>query len=208
MISPFIVFEGIDGAGKSTLIQSVFKELQKMGVICMITREPGGTPLGEQVRKWVLDPKTNLSAQTELFLISAARRDHVEKVIQPALAAGKWILCDRFWASTNAFQGNGRGLPNNQIQQMNIFSTANIQPDLWILLDLPIQDKEKRNREREAISDTFESQDRNFHQRVKEAYLQLAKKNKTHWYILNAMLSVKKLTQLVIQEVQRRQWLN
>lgn len=208
MKSPFIVFEGIDGSGKSTLIQSVSQELKKLDVTCIVTREPGGTVLGEQVRQWVLDPKTKLSAQTELLLISAARRDHVEKVIKPALTTGKWILCDRFWASTSAFQGGGRGLPDNQIQQMNTFSTEKIQPDLWFLLDLSIQDKETRNQARGSIEDTFESQDRLFHQRVKESYLQLAKKNTAHWYILNAMLSIKELTQLVIQEIQKRKWLN
>ena len=102
----FIVFEGLDHSGKSTLISALSKKLQKTDIDFVLTREPGGTALGEQIRNVVLNPYgEHISPETEILLISASRRDHIEKVIVPALDAGKWVLCDRFWPSTTAFQG-------------------------------------------------------------------------------------------------------
>ncbi len=185
------------------------QELTNQNISLICTREPGGTPLGEAIRKLVLNPnKDNCSAQVELLLISAARRDHIEKIIIPAIQKKQWILCDRYWASTDAFQGKGRGLPNQQVQWINNFTTENIQPDLWILLDLPIEEKEKRSLARGAEMDTFEKQDNQFHQRVKEAYLTIAKNNPHKWCVLNALNSVEDLTKLVIQEIKKQQWLN
>ena len=168
-----------------------------------MTREPGGTPLGEKIRRLVLNPHNHLSPETELLLISAARKDHVENIIKPALKKSKWVLCDRFWASTAAFQGGGRKLPLPLIQQMNKIAVGDMEPDLWILLDLPLKEKAKRQKGKNS-ADTFESQNESFHQRVKNTYLQLAKQDKKHWRVLDATLPVKQLTRLALQEIQKK----
>ena len=206
----FIVFEGLDHSGKSTLIQFVSKELEKRGKEFVITREPGGTDLGEKIRETVLDPYDEpISPETEVLLISASRRDHIEKVIIPSLEAGKWIICDRFWPSTSAFQGAGRGLPAEQVKWLNQFTVPkDITPDLWILLDMPVAEKEKRSQMQGHSSDRFEMQNRSFHQRVREHYLSLAESNKNSWFILNALLSPEELTSQVIEELSKRKWLN
>lgn len=206
----FIVFEGLDHSGKSTLIQSVSKELKKRDKEMVLTREPGGTILGEKIRERVLNPYDEpISPETEILLISASRRDHIEKVIIPSMEAGKWVICDRFWPSTSAFQGAGRGLPEKQIKWLNQFTVPDdIVPNLWILLDMPVSEKEKRSHIQGHSSDRFEMQDRMFHQRVREYYLSLAEKNKSSWFILNALLPPEELTVQVIKELINRKWLN
>lgn len=206
----FIVFEGLDHSGKSTLIKSLSKELQKKDVDFKLTREPGGTSLGEQIREVVLDPYSeSISPETEILLISASRRDHIEKVIVPELSAGKWVICDRFWPSTSAFQGAGRGLPAEQVQWINQFTvTADVTPDLWVLLDMPVAEKERRSHVKGHSADRFEIQDRRFHQRVREYYLKLAETDKDRWIVLNALLSPEELTELTLSELKKRKWLN
>ena len=207
LLMAFVAFEGLDHSGKSTLIHSLTTELKNHSIDFVSTREPGGTPLGEQIRKVVLDPYgSSLSSRTETLLICASRRDHIEKVIRPALAAGQWVLCDRFWASTVAFQGQGRGLPKDSIQWLNRFTVESVQPDLWVLLDLPVVEKEKRGHIDGTVSDRFEMQDRGFHQRVRECYLEMAKKE--GWLLLNALLPQAELTQRIIEEFKKRRWLD
>ena len=207
---PFIVFEGLDHSGKSTLIESLSKELKKEEVEFISTREPGGTVLGEKIREVVLNPYDEpISSETEILLISASRRDHIEKVIIPSIEMGKWVICDRFWPSTSAFQGAGRGLSQEKVQWLNQFTVPeDIKPDLWILLDMPVAEKEKRSHIKGHSSDRFEIQDRQFHQRVREYYLSLAKENAASWYVLNALLSPEELTAQVIEEFKKRKWLN
>ena len=206
----FIVFEGLDHSGKSTLIQSVSKELKKKNKEFVLTREPGGTTLGEKIREIVLNPyDEHISPETEILLISASRRDHIEKIIIPSLEAGKWVICDRFWPSTSAFQGAGRGLSAEKVKWLNEFTVPEeVVPDLWILLDMPVAEKEKRSHIQGHSSDRFEMQDRLFHQKVREHYLSLAESNKYSWFILNALLSPEELTDQVIKELSRRKWLN
>ena len=202
----FIAFEGLDHSGKSTLIRSLSDELKNMSVDFTTTREPGGTKLGEKIRKIVLDPYgSGISAETEILLICASRKDHIEKVIKPALNAGRWVLCDRFWASTVAFQGKGRRLSDKSVQWLNKFTVQDIQPDLWVLLDLPIVEKEKRSQVDGNVADRFEMQNRDFHQRVRECYISMAKSN--HWLLLDALLPQRKLVNLIIKEFKKRQWL-
>lgn len=207
---PFIVFEGLDHSGKSTLIESLSKELKKEEVEFISTREPGGTVLGEKIREVVLNPYgESISSETEILLISASRRDHIEKVIIPSIEMGKWVICDRFWPSTSAFQGAGRGLSPEKVKWLNQFTVPeDIKPDLWILLDMPVAEKEKRSHIKGHSSDRFEMQDRQFHQRVREYYLSLAKENAASWHVLNALLSPEELTAQVIEEFKRRKWLN
>ena len=205
----FIVFEGLDHSGKSTLIKSVNKELQKNDIDLVATREPGGTPLGEKIREVVLNPYGDpVSPETEILLISASRREHIEKVILPALSAGKWVICDRFWPSTCAFQGAGRGLSEEKVQWINQFTVPqDLEPDLWVLLDMPVAEKERRSQVHGHSADRFEMQDRMFHQRIREYYIDLAKQNKSAWLILNALLSPKELTDLTLSELKKRKWL-
>ena len=205
----FIVFEGLDHSGKSTLIQSLSKELEKRDIEFILTREPGGTTLGEKIREVVLHPYDTISPETEILLISASRRDHIEKVITPSLEAGKWVICDRFWPSTSAFQGAGRGLSIEQVKWLNQFTVPeDITPDLWVLLDMPVAEKDRRSQSQGHSSDRFEMQDRLFHQRVRECYLSLAKENKKLWCVLNALLSTEELRDQVIEELKKRKWLN
>ena len=210
----FIVFEGLDHAGKSTLIGALAQKLNNQGrEDLVLTREPGGTALGEQIRNTVLNPYgDSISPETEILLISASRRDHIEKVIRPALSEGKWVFCDRFWPSTSAFQGAGRGLKKEQVKWLNHFAVPeDIVPDLFVLLDMPVAEKEKRSHIKGHSSDRFEMQDRFFHQRVRECYLSLARQEapleKTKWLILNALLSPEALTDRVLKEFQTRKWL-
>ena len=207
----FIVFEGLDHAGKSTLIQSLSQKLNQRGLEDLIlTREPGGTALGEQIRNVVLNPYGDpLSPETEILLISASRRDHIEKVIRPSLDMGKWVLCDRFWPSTSAFQGAGRGLPAEKVKWLNQFAVPeDIVPDLYVLLDMPVAEKEKRSHIKGHSSDRFEMQNRHFHQRVRECYLSLAKADsKGSWLILNALLSPEALVEQVLKELHHRNWI-
>ena len=207
---PFIVFEGLDHSGKSTLISCLSKVLEKQKIEFVSTREPGGTVLGEKIREIVLDPYNEpISSETEILLISASRRDHIEKVIIPSIEAGQWVICDRFWPSTSAFQGAGRGLPPEKVKWLNQFTVPEyIKPDLWVLLDMPVAEKEKRSHIKGHSSDRFEMQNRQFHQRVREYYLSLAKENKDLWFILNALLSPEELTTQIVEELKRRKWLS
>jgi len=203
----FIAFEGLDHSGKSTLIQALSRELKENYHIDVVsTREPGGTQLGEVIRKIVLNPYgQGVSSKTEVLLICASRKDHIEKVIQPAMGAGRWVLCDRYWASTVAFQGKGRKLPEREIRWLNQFTVEDTQPDLWILLDLPITEKEKRAHTRGIFSDRFEMQNREFHQRVRECYIEMARGK--NWLVLDALLPKKNLVELMIQKLKDNQWL-
>jgi len=205
----FIVFEGLDHSGKSTLIKSVAKELKKRKTEFILTREPGGTKLGETIREIVLNPYNDtISPETEILLISASRRDHIEKVILPTLKEGKWVICDRFWPSTSAFQGAGRNLAMDRVNWINQFTVPqDLTPDLWVLLDMPVSEKEKRSYTKGHSSDRFEIQNRDFHQRVREHYLKLAKEN-NNWFLLNALLSPEELSHLVIKELENRKWLS
>ncbi len=205
----FVVFEGLDQSGKSTLIKALSPELEKRKLDFVVTREPGGTILGEKIRDIILNPYGEaLSPQTEVLLLSAGRKDHIEKVILPAIESGQWVICDRFWASTTAFQCKGRGLPEEQVKWINQFTVSDVQPDLWILLDLPLVEKEKRGQVAGKFVDRFEIQDRSFHQRVRESYLDMARANKDSWLVLNALLTTEQLVLSILEEFKKRKWLN
>ena len=208
-MKPFIAFEGLDHSGKSTLIKALSSELKKMNISFINTREPGGTPLGEKIRHMVLDPYgPEVSPITGTLLICASRRDHIEKVIRPQLESGLWVICDRFWASTYAFQGRGHKIPEEKIQWLKDFVVPKKwNPDLQVLLDLPVAEKEKRSQEKGTSSDRFEIESRDFHQRVREGYLELANKMKEKWLILNALSPVEELVKQVLKELEKRSWL-
>ena len=179
----FIVFEGGEGAGKSTQASLLYDRLRDEGFNCVMTREPGGTPLGEAVRQW-LKKRPGLTPLSELLLFTAARAQSVEQVIGPAMNAGKILVCDRFAASTVAYQGYGRGLDMGLIDLLNAESTRGIKPDLTVLLDMPIDKGLGRKGSREL--DTFESEANEFHQRVRDGYLAQASRNPDAWLTIDS----------------------
>jgi dTMP kinase len=175
----FITFEGIEGSGKTTQIQLLSTHLDQAGVEHVLTREPGGTPAGNQIRRLLLDPENrDLSPLAELLLYQAARAQHLARVIVPALAEEKIVLCDRYKDATRAYQGKGRQLPEDLVEQLNRLDLLALEPDLTLLFDLDpgAALARARRRERSALTEQsrFEQENMEFHQRVREAYRGLA----------------------------------
>lgn len=170
--APFIVIEGVDGSGKTTQVRLLVEWLQTQGYSVILTREPGGTQLAEQLRKIILNPAIPCSDKSELMLLVAARAQHVVEVIIPACENGQLVLSDRFALSSLAYQGYGRGLPLDAIRQMNAIATNGIQPSITCILDISIDDLQLRIGERQ---DRFEGEGREFLLRVIEGYRTLAK---------------------------------
>ena len=167
MTARFITIEGIDGAGKSTHIDAVAQRLREAGATVVSTREPGGTPLAERVREMVLH--ATMDVLTEALLVFAARRDHLNQVIKPALALGHTVLCDRFTDATFAYQGGGRGAPIAVLEQLETLVQGTLQPDLTIWFDLPAALAAQRRAQARA-ADRFEQQDLAFFERVRDQY--------------------------------------
>ncbi len=174
MTGKLITLEGGEGAGKSTVLNSVRALLAERGIDPVITREPGGTPAGEAIRNVLLDPALKgLSAETELLLMFASRAQLVREVIQPALTAGKWVLSDRFTDASFAYQGGGRKQPMARISDLEIWAAAGVTPDLTLLLDLPVADGMKRASGR-GHTDRIEMENADFFERVRESYRERA----------------------------------
>lgn len=166
----FISLEGGEGAGKSTVIAHARAWLERQGLDVALTREPGGTPLGEEVRQLLLAPRAaGMAAETELLLMYAARAEHVRQVIEPALAAGRWVLSDRFNDASFAYQGGGRGMDVARIRQIDDWVLAGFRPDMTLLLDIPVPLGLARARARGA-GDRFEQEKLDFFERVRAAY--------------------------------------
>lgn len=166
----FIVVEGPEGAGKSTLVRALGARLLAEGLQVLQVREPGGTPVAEAARKVALRSRHELSPAAELFLILAARADLVAQVIRPALAAGQVVLADRFDLSTRAYQVGGRGLPADDVDAALRVATGGLVPDLTLVLDIPVELGRDRQRRARKVKDRFEREDDNFHERVRAAY--------------------------------------
>lgn len=208
---PFIVFEGLDGSGKSTLIHALELELKKSGSEVIVTREPGGTELGEILRDLVTSTKTQApTPKAEALIYQAIRAQHVELVIQPAITKKKWVLCDRFRASSLAFQAGARGLSSQDIEWLNDFSTSNLEPDLTILLDITVEESTKRLKSRyqssEGELDRFEQEKKEFHEKVRQAYLSQSKK--PNWFVVNSAESPEVLKEKVLQFLREKQWIS
>ena len=193
MRGTFITFEGIEGSGKSTQISLLHDHLVKQGMPVTLTREPGGTPIGDQVRRILLDPAHHgLDATAELLLYAASRAQHLREVILPALDAGTVVLCDRFSDATLAYQGYGRGLSIPTIRDLDRIVTAGLRPDLTILLDIDARTGLGRARgrnERDGLHGEarFENEDIAFHTRVREGYNLLAIQEPDRVRLVNAM---------------------
>jgi dTMP kinase len=174
MRGKFITVEGIDGAGKSTHLAWLTAFLQARGIKLCATREPGGTPLGEQLRGLLLDKDQPMHLETETLLMFAARREHIDKVIEPALARGEWVLCDRFTDATFAYQGAGRGVDAGKLATLEQWVQGALQPDLTIVFDLPPAVGRARAGSIK-VPDRFERESEAFFERVREGYLQRAR---------------------------------
>jgi dTMP kinase len=183
----FITLEGIEGAGKSTVARYILEWLQSRGERAVLTREPGGTPLAERVRELVLKPDGEaIPAEAEMLLMFAARSLHLANLIRPALARGEWVICDRFTDATRAYQGGGRGLEHTAIESLARLVHADLQPDLTLLLDLPVATGMARARARRGHTDRFEREQAAFFERVRAAYLELARTEPQRFCIVDA----------------------
>jgi dTMP kinase len=199
-----VAFEGGEGAGKSTQAARLAAALG-----AELTREPGGTALGERIRQLLLDPETDtaagagIDARTELMLALAARAQHVSERIRPALEAGRDVVVDRFSGSTLAYQGYGRGLPISEVKRACDLATGGLWPDLTLLLHVPVEVGVARRAGAGSRSDRFESQGGEFHARVAEGFLALAADDPDHWVVVDGTGDVEKVAKLVVATVDR-----
>lgn len=185
MRGKFITLEGIDGAGKSTHLRWIARYLKRQGIKLKLTREPGGTATGERLRQLLLGGKRGLHPETETLLVFAARREHLDKVIVPALAAGRWVLCDRFTDATYAYQSAGSGVNWNKVSILERWTQAGFQPDLTILFDVSPAVGRSRAR-RQKRPDRFERERAGYYQRVRNAYLRRARENPRRVRVIDA----------------------
>ena len=192
----FITFEGIEGCGKTTQMQLLAAFLETHGHGCVLTREPGGTRLGERVRRYLKQTdETRISPLAELFLIATARAQLVSEIIRPELEKGKMVICDRFTPSTLAYQGYGRGLNTDALREVNDIATDGMSPDLIVLLDIPIEDGLGRKKSKER--DRFESESLAFHARVRRGYLDMAKADPERWLVVDGRLPKKEIEKMI-----------
>jgi dTMP kinase len=189
MRGKFITLEGIDGAGKSTHLPWLAKRLEERGIAIRATREPGGTPFGEALRGLLLDRNGKLGAETETLLMFAARREHLERIILPALQSGTWILCDRFTDATYAYQSGGSGVPWEKIELLERWVHPGLQPDLTLLFD--VDPDIARRRAGAGRADRFEREDLAYFQRVREAYLRRARSDPERVQVIDAAPGLK-----------------
>lgn len=198
MTARFVTFEGIDGAGKSTHIDWYVKQLHARGIDAQHSREPGGTALAERLRELLLSEPMSLDA--ELMLMFAARRDHLERSIRPALAAGRWVVCDRFSDSTWAYQGGGRGAPSERIAWLENWVHGDLQPDRTYLFDLaPELAAQRRAAVRDA--DRFEREDVAFFRRVRAAYRARAAAEPLRFVVIDGESPARSVRQLLQEDL-------
>jgi dTMP kinase len=209
----FITFEGCDGTGKSTQIKLLENYLSTLGKTCILTREPGGTDLGRHIRRVLLEVgKPAVGSPTELFLYLADRAQHVQEVIMPALAQGKVVLCDRHTDSTMAYQGYGRGIDLELLKRLNTMASYGLTPDLTFLLDCPVHIGLSRTIERNssaagtAVEDRFEKEKLEFHEKVRQGFLDLARAEPRRISVVDAAATVQEVFAAIrtIVDYQRR----
>lgn len=186
----FITFEGVDGAGKSTHLNWFAETLRQRGLDVLVTREPGGTPLGERLRDILLNQP--MHAETEALLMFAARLEHIEQVIKPALKRGTWVVSDRFSDASFAYQGGGRGVPLDKLEQLERWVHADLQPDLTLLFDIPVEVARQRLSNNTTL-DRFEQEKGAFFEKVRQAYLERCKKNPQRFALIDAAQTPEKV---------------
>jgi dTMP kinase len=210
-----ITFEGGDGTGKTTQVRGLETFLQGRGCACLVTREPGGTALGELIRKVLLEVGDHeIASSTELFLYLADRSQHVHEIIRPAINAGKIVLCDRFTDSTLAYQGYGRGIDLEWLRQLNKAASGTVRPDLTLLLDCPVDVGLARTARRQAQSaaskpkeDRFEREKIEFHEKVRAGFLDIARNEPSRFRVIDASKTVEEIAatirRIIDQELEK-----
>ncbi len=199
----FITFEGIEGCGKSTQAKLLYEELIDRGFTVLLTREPGGTPAAEEIRRIILKKwEEGFPPFAELSLYEAARSFHVENLILPSLKEGAVVVCDRFTDSTVAYQGYGRGLPLDLIERMNLEATRGLKPDVTFLIDLPVEVAFSRLSRKEL--DRMESEELSFHERVREGFLKIAEKEPQRVVVLDGTKEIGEIFKSVLKVVLER----
>jgi dTMP kinase len=201
MHGKFITLEGIDGAGKSTHLIWLADFFQKRGIRALVTREPGGTELGEKLRAILLDRHQTMHLETESLLMFAARREHLDKVIEPALARGEWVVCDRFTDATFAYQGSGRGVDWARLGILERWVQGDLQPDLTLLFDVAPEVGRLRAGNIKT-PDRFEQEQNDFFQRVRDGYLRRARNDTSRIRVIDAGAGVEQIRQELLAIVE------
>ncbi len=201
MRGKFITLEGIDGAGKSTHLAWLADLFRQRGLRLCVTREPGGTDLGEKLRALLLDRNQQMHLDTEAMLMFAARREHLDKVIEPALAGGTWVICDRFTDATFAYQGSGRGVDWAKLRVLEQWVQGALQPDLTLLFDVTPEVGRQRAGSIKS-PDRFEQEENAFFMRVRDGYLRRAKEEPSRMRVIDAGTTVERIRQTIAQIVE------
>lgn len=190
----FVTFEGTEGVGKSTQLATAASALESLGIDCIVTREPGGTPMAEAIRELLLAPRDEpVNDITELLLMFAARAQHLHTRILPELEAGRWVLCDRFTDATFAYQGGGRGVPEERIALLENLVQGNVRPDRVILLDAPVETGMTRAKHRGEL-DRFEQETIAFFERIRATYLRRAQADPQRYQVVDAARELDEVT--------------
>ncbi len=199
-MSLFITFEGGEGSGKSVQARALYRKLSRLAIPAILTHEPGVTSLGRKIAHWLKWGKDmSISPMAELMLFNASRAQLVNEVIKPNLQSGKVVICDRYADSTTAYQSYGRGLDLALVKAVNEAAIQEVWPDLTILLDLPVEKGLARKKGNKP--DRFEQEDINFHRKVREGYLELAKAEPDRWLVVDAAQSKEKIAEIIWQKV-------
>jgi dTMP kinase len=198
----FITLEGGEGTGKSTQSKRLVKALEARGVACVATREPGGSPGAEDIRKLIVTGEPGRwDALTEMLLLFAARADHVAHTIQPAIEDGKFVICDRFTDSTYAYQGVGRGTPRETIRRIESVVLEDFKPDLTLILDLPVETSLLRALARGSDESRYEKFDISFHEKLRQAFLDIARRATDRCVIIDATGSEDEIAEVILEKV-------
>ena len=202
----FLVFEGIDGSGKSTLLELLYNRLKQQRLPVVKTKEPGGTQIGENIRKLLLDRgNVRFSTLAETLLYYADRRQHIEEFIKPNLKKDITVISDRYWASTSAYQCGGRNISESFVEILRKQVCWDCEPDLWVLLDLPVEIALKRlYLSKKDTRDRMEMENSAFHQRVKDYYMNLATKDPSKWLVLSGEKASSVLLEELLAHLQKR----
>lgn len=201
----FVTFEGGEGTGKSTQIKLLAQRLEGLGIETIVTREPGGSVGAEQIRELLVtgDPD-RWSPMTEALLLFAARSDHLDRTIRPALAQGKWVLCDRFYDSTMAYQGHAGGIGADTVQRLIEISVGETHPDLTLVFDLPVEAGLARAHAISGEEVRFENKGKEFHEQMRQAYLQIADENPKRCAVIDASGDIDQVSELIWRSVYTR----